>query len=214
MLKSASLSGPSAELLNFLFLATSLLSVLSLTTFMPIENLAFAQGNTNNDCSAALDQEMNAQNRAIDKDRAISLATSAPDFKTHVQGFSYTFNSIFSEGSSDPVTCSNYRIDTVTVVFMVNDPASGGFLKYVVVAEDPALTKVIDITEQQGAYYGPGSTNSINSVATTNTNNASQFEIGSIMPIIIIASCIAAGAFLAVLFLVKKANLQRQEIKE
>lgn len=162
-----------------LFSAISLISIISL---VPSDNLityALEEGNTNNsDCSAAIDQEMKAQNNAIDKDRAISLATSSPDFKTHIQDFSYIFNSIFSEGSFDPVTCSNYRTDTVNVVFSVNDPASGNYLKYVVVTEDPALMKVMNITDQVGnGHYGSGSINPTYPVATNARQMISDEEM-------------------------------------
>lgn len=67
-------------------------------------------------------------------------------------------HSIFTKGSSNPATCSNYTIDNVNVVFMLTDTLTDKFVKYVVVTEDPTLTKVTDVSEQFGAYYTFSST--------------------------------------------------------
>lgn len=155
-----------------------LILAITFAGFVPKSNSAYAQESTNNDCSTVVDQEMNAQNNAINKDRAISLATSAPDFKTHVQGSAYIFHSIFSEGSFDPVTCANYRTDSINVVVMASDPASGSYLKYVVVTEDPALTKVMNVIDQQNnGHYGSGSINSTYPVATNTRQMISDEEM-------------------------------------
>lgn len=123
-----------------------------ITTF-PFANYAFAQYNSTDDCASRIEQEMKAQDSAIDRTRAISLAENSPEFQSHVSGLTYDFSSVFSEGSGDPSTCSNYRINNVNVVFIAKNLTSGSS-RNVVVTEDPALTKVMSVTEQDPVYFG------------------------------------------------------------
>jgi hypothetical protein len=86
---------------------------------------------------------------SIDSQRAISLATSSPAFQAKVAGTLYQFNSIYEEFSWSPgVATPSVDMSTVNVVYSHRNTNGTG--TNVVVIEDPALTRVVDITVQSG----------------------------------------------------------------
>lgn len=76
---------------------------------------------------------------------AISLAENSDQLRSKVQGFSYEFASIFN-------IFNGCKLQNVNVVFTITG-SNGIFIKNVVVTEDPSLTKILNVSEQQGARY-------------------------------------------------------------
>jgi len=80
-----------------------------------------------------------------DNETAINMAENSDQFRSKVQGYSYKFNSIANMLNG----CS---LTTVNVVFTLTD-SNGKFVKNLVITEDPSLTRILSISEQQGAQY-------------------------------------------------------------
>src|SRR5579883_2591959 len=80
-----------------------------------------------------------------DNETAINMAENSDQFRSKVQGYSYKFNSIANMLNG----CS---LTTVNVIFTLTD-SNGKFVKNLVITEDPSLTRILSISEQQGAQY-------------------------------------------------------------
>ncbi|MGI0088302.1 MAG: hypothetical protein ACREBI_10175 [Nitrosotalea sp.] len=87
-------------------------------------------------------------------DAAIKLATSSPKFQSLVQGYNYTFSSDFEE--SGPLSKGGIGLTDHGFAFeLYSGPVKpGSAVKVVEVLEDPALTKVLNVTSYPAVYEG------------------------------------------------------------
>jgi hypothetical protein len=116
--------------------------------------------------------------QTLDNDKAISLATSNNEFQSKVQGYHATFNSIFTTWKGDKERCTN-TLETVNVVYSLYDNENV-YVKNVVTTLDPELTHVMNVTEQEGAYYGGSSDSSGEQLIAyeQNRNDNAMYIIG------------------------------------
>ncbi|MGI0026558.1 MAG: hypothetical protein ACREAD_01780 [Nitrosopumilaceae archaeon] len=96
-------------------------------------------------CVSQVEQKADTINRSLDTSKAISLASNAGDLKTRIQGYNSTFNSIFDTWSYDK-NC-NLTMKTINVVYSLYNAT--GFVKNVVITEDPNSSQINNITEQK-----------------------------------------------------------------
>jgi hypothetical protein len=96
-------------------------------------------------CSSISKKEIHDKATSLDNSKAKLMAENSNNFKTKIQGHGYRFNSIFNTWSLDKTSC-NLTWKTTNIVYSFND--TKGSMKNIVVTEDPALTKIISVTEQ------------------------------------------------------------------
>lgn len=98
------------------------------------------------ECQNKILDQINKTVSSIDKPKAISLALNSSEFQSKVNGYNYTYSSIFTNMTWNDSTCGDVKLKDVTVEFSVlND--TGGFEKFIQVDEDKGLTKVIDVRD-------------------------------------------------------------------
>lgn len=118
--------------------------LLSPVTVLPSVNAQKSQLSSDS-CATMIKKEIHDKATSLDDSKAKFMAKNSNDFKIKTQGHDYRFNSIFNTWALDNVNC-NLTWKTTNVVYSFND--TNGSLKNIVVTEDPALTKIISVTEQ------------------------------------------------------------------
>jgi hypothetical protein len=96
-----------------------------------------------------IEHEEDRQASSLESQRAISLATSSPTFQAKIVGAPYQFNSIYEEFSWSPAAATpSVVMNTVNVVYSHHNTDGTG--TNVVAIEDSGLSKVVDVTVQNG----------------------------------------------------------------
>src|SRR5437870_1221638 len=102
------------------------------------------------DCVNKMIDAMHSKASTLDDSKAIALAAGQSDLAAKTQGLTSKFNSIFNTWTLDPANCSVNWQD-VNVVYSVSNAT--GYVKNVVVTEDPGLTRAISVSEQVGSHH-------------------------------------------------------------
>lgn len=97
-------------------------------------------------CQGKLKQDLSAQESSIDRTKAISLAANSPQYQSISQGYVSSFHSIVDIWSYDS-NC-NATWETLNVVFSLATPTR--FVGHLIAAEDPSITKLFNVTLQEG----------------------------------------------------------------
>jgi hypothetical protein len=124
-------------------------------------------------CTKIVEQQEHARGGQLDVAKARALASSNAEYASRVQGFTKVeFHSIYNTWQFNTTNC-DLNWETVNVVYSVHTPT--GFEKYVVVTEDPVLSRVISISEQASkVYYDPSGNDT--QYSTANSNYWSGYE--------------------------------------
>jgi hypothetical protein len=102
-------------------------------------------------CTDSLRQQITSASTGLNITKAIALAEPSPGFMAGVGGYKFKYSSEFNTFSFDKSTCELTKWKGADIVFSLN--GSDEFRGYAVVTEDPALTKVLNVTFQWGAIY-------------------------------------------------------------
>lgn len=96
------------------------------------------------ECTNAVPDKISLKASSIDYAKAVSLASDHKELKARTQGYNSAFHVIITDWSFD--SDCNVALKNINVFYHVSD--SKGWVKYVVITEDAAMTKVISVSEQ------------------------------------------------------------------
>jgi hypothetical protein len=109
-----------------------------------------------------IDSQIGTLASSLNMSKATSLATSSSQFQSNAKGYESSYSSMFNTWSWN-TNCS-ITWTNVNVVFSLS--SGGGFVKYVIVSENPALTTILKVSTQSGAMKsGPAGASSASSTS-------------------------------------------------
>lgn len=139
------------------------LFIVLITTFGIVQNSTYAATVTppipDSDCIDKMDQNMHAKASLLDKEKGISAAKAYSGFTSETRSDKSAYLSTFNEYTLDMINCTA-TLDTTNVVFSVID--AEGVERYVIVSEDPELTKPLKIRVQDELFKASTSSDSTN----------------------------------------------------
>ena len=127
-------------------LTVSVLLMNSFILYVPNTYGAQATPKTPN-CAAQFTPTEYATIRSMDQKLARSLSDNNNELKSMIKGYKSTSNSMFTEWSWNPKDCSNLTMNNVNIVYTLKD-SNGKYVRHVIVTEDPKITKVLSVEEQ------------------------------------------------------------------
>lgn len=129
--------------------ATTFMATLVIGLAMIIPTMApqYVDAMQNVDCAKKLTPVEYDMINSIDANKAKRLATSSNLLQSELKGYKYQSNSFFTGWSWNPADCTNLTLHNVNVVYTLTNH-EGKYVRHVIVTEDPSLTKVLEVAEQ------------------------------------------------------------------
>ncbi len=103
-------------------------------------------GQLSDSCWNSLRHQVKNTISPFNETRAKGLASSDTDFGSHIQGYKTKFDGEFNTWHIDKANCAVTWRTTNLVYHLYN--STGGFVKNVIVTEDPISTSILNVTEQ------------------------------------------------------------------